>query len=162
MLDDPLVLLRQRFVVEADAARERFLELAILHMLEVRLEICAIDVQEARLFLVGQAVRQNVVGCKTTLLARRHEANDRSVLRVFADRKVGWLGHLDHERREVRYVEALDVYFHREGSSTGRKVEDGLSSRAHPFAQIASIGERDAESDDAGLVLGLRCDVTGA
>jgi hypothetical protein len=161
-LDDALVLTRERFVVEPDSVFERRLESGVLDVLEMRSEFGWLNVEESRLFLVGEAVGEDVVGGGAALLAGGDEGEDGTILGVLADGEVSRLGHLNHERREVRDVERLKVNLHRERTRSRTEVEDGLSGGAHPLSDVASVGERNAERNDPCGVLSLGGDVTGA
>jgi hypothetical protein len=97
-------------VVIPDPVLKRLCKAGVRQMVEVGLQVRLLDVEEAVRRVVRAAVRHDVI-CGETALAARGDEDDHGLRRcVLHDGKVRRLGHRDHERREVRYGEALNMH----------------------------------------------------
>lgn len=148
-------------------------------MVEMRLEVRKLDVEEPIFIPVCGTVGQNVVHGELALLPGRHKDDNRLRWGVFDDGQICGLRHGDHERREMGNVERLDVDLHRQRSSTLKEsvmfpdrllhqhipwgeVKDSMCVRTDPLSQLAGVGQRNAARDDSCLVVRLRRHIPGS
>ena len=123
-LDDALVLLVERLVVVANTMLQCLNKTLVAQVVEMRLKIVLLDVEESLGVIVGATVRDEIVGSEATLTTRGNEDDSRLRRRVFDDSKVRGLGHRNHQGREVRNVETLqmDVHVQRAGTKNNDQL----------------------------------------
>lgn len=74
-LDNPLVLLGQGLMVEADSVSKRLAEAVVRNAFQMRGEVILLNVEEPLILLVGKAVAEDVRRRELALLPRGHERN---------------------------------------------------------------------------------------
>jgi len=110
-------------MIVANAMLECVNEAFLGDVVEMRLEVLGLNVEELVLLAIGEAVDEDVSGRQSALLPVRHEDDDGLCRSVFVDGEVGWFGHREHERREVWDGEALHVDVHVEWPCAATKSE---------------------------------------
>jgi hypothetical protein len=88
---------------------ERFHEPLVRDMIEMRLQVLHLDVEQPIRSIVGTTVRDNAVRGELALPVGRYEDDGGQLGCILHDGKVGQFGHGDHWRREVRDYEALKM-----------------------------------------------------
>lgn len=96
-LDDPFVLLGVSLVIISDAVFEHLGQALIRHMIQVRLKIGQLDVEESVGSVISAAMREKIIRRQATLASGRNEDNNRLSRGVLHDGEVSRLRHGDHE-----------------------------------------------------------------
>lgn len=108
-------------MVVSDTVLQAVDETPVCNVVQMRLQVFELNAEEAVFVIVSAAMQQEIVDGELALLARRNEDERRFCQCVFQDGEVGRLRHCDHERREVRDGEALEVNIHVEGSGATKE-----------------------------------------
>lgn len=132
------------------------------HLVDERLDVFDLGVQEHLWRVVGGGERQQVDGGETGLLARRHENDDGLARAVSLDRVVRRPGHGQQPGSRVRHVQALDVELERDGANVRVEVERAVGAAAEPVGDVLGVGHGSAEGQDPDGLLELRRDVAHA
>ena len=128
-LHNALVLLLESLVVVPNTVLQGLHEPLVVDMVEMRLEVVELDVEEAVAVRVRAAVRDDVVCGQPALATRGDEDDDRLCWRVLDHSEICGLGHGDHQRGEVRNAEALEVDVHIQRAGT--ENETSATSRSN-------------------------------
>ncbi len=159
MLDDTLVALAQSLVIITHAMGEGLGKSFFLDPLEELLDLSDLDVQEPVLIVVSETCGEKITSRRPGLLPARHKDERGLVGRHLSDGEICRLRHCEHQGREVGDGVGLDMKLQRHRTHMGAEVVDIMLLGVNPLADIAGIGEGDAEADDPHLQLRLSANV---
>ena len=94
-------------MIVADTMFQRFDQATVADVVQVRLQVVELNVEEAVAIRIRTTVCDYVVCGQTALAARWYEDDDRLRGRVLDNGEICGLRHGNHKRREVRDGEAL-------------------------------------------------------